>query len=151
MWLALLAGVALLLLAWRRSHTPGPWLQLHAVLRRRYLMGLAFYALYYLCNGIWSYLLSAMLQHGLGFDFVTTGWAMSMGSLVTVLMAMSYLYASRWLTRRHHVLALGFGLLLLCCVWLSQVAMPGAAWPVCCRPSCCMAWCRCCRYCRLRP
>jgi hypothetical protein len=28
-------------------------------------MGLAFYALYYLCNGIWSYLLSAMLQHGL--------------------------------------------------------------------------------------
>jgi hypothetical protein len=68
-------------------------------------MGLAFYALYYLCNGIWSYLLSAMLQHGLGFDFVTTGWVMSMGSLVTVLMAMSYLYASRWLTRRHHVLA----------------------------------------------
>ena len=128
MWLALLAGVALLLLAWRRSHThPDPWLQLHAVLRRRYLMGLAFYALYYLCNGIWSYLLSAMLQHGLGFDFVTTGWAMSMGSLVTVIMALSYLYASRWLTRRHHVLALGFGLLLLSCVWLSHVAMPGAA------------------------
>jgi hypothetical protein len=68
-----------------------------------------------------------MLQHGLGFDFVTTGWAMSMGSLVTVLMALSYLYASRWLTRRHHVLALGFGLLLLSCVWLSHVAMPGAA------------------------
>ncbi|WP_287877491.1 MFS transporter [Aquitalea sp.] len=128
MWLALLAGVALLLLAWRRLHThPDPWLRLHAVLRRRYLMGLAFYALYYLCNGIWPYLLSAMLQHGLGFDFVTTGWAMSMGSLVTVVMALSYLYASRWLTRRHHVLALGFGLLLLCSVWLSHVAMPGAA------------------------
>ena len=128
MWLALLAGVALLLLAWRRSHShPDPWLKLHAVLRRRYLTGLAFYALYYLCNGIWSYLLSAMLQHGLGFDFVTTGWAMSMGSMVTVVTALLYLYASRWFVRRHHVLAFGFALLLLCCLALSHVAMPGAA------------------------
>jgi len=128
MWLALLGGALLLGLAWRRSHThPDPWLQLHALLRRRYLMGLAFYVLYYLCNGIWSYLLSSLLQRGLGFDFVTTGWAMSMGSMVTVAMALAYLYASRWLTRRHHVLAIGFALLALCCLWLAGAAMPGAA------------------------
>lgn len=128
MWLALSAGVLLLGLAWRRSHTHAdPWLRLHALLRRRYLMGLAFYALYYLCNGIWSYLLSALLQRGLGFDFVTTAWAMSMGSMVTVAMALAYLYASRWLTRRHHVLAIGFALLALCCLWLAHAAMPGAA------------------------
>ncbi|RQO77214.1 MFS transporter [Aquitalea sp. FJL05] len=128
MWLALLGGTLLLGLAWRRSHThPDPWLQLHALLRRRYLMGLAFYALYYLCNGIWSYLLSTLLQRGLGFDFVTTGRVISLGGMVTVAMALVYLYASRWLTRRHHLLAIGFALLALCCLWLAQAAMPGAA------------------------
>ncbi|MBV8681174.1 MAG: MFS transporter [Aquitalea sp.] len=128
MWLALSSGVLLLGLAWWRSHShPDPWLRLHAVLRRRYLMGLAFYALYYLCNGIWSYLLSALLQRGLGFDFVTTGTVITLGSMVTVLMALVYLYASRWLTRRHHLLAIGFALLLLCCLWLARSAMPGAA------------------------
>lgn len=128
MWLALLGGALLLGLAWRRSHThPDPWLQLHALLRRRYLMGLAFYALYYLCNGIWSYLLSTLLQRGLGFDFVTTGRVISLGGMVTVAMALVYLYASRWLTRRHYLLAIGFALLALCCLWLAQAAMPGAA------------------------
>lgn len=128
MWLALLGGLALLGLAWWRLHThPDPWLRLHAVLRRRYLTGLAFYALYYLCNGVWSYLLSTLLQRGLGFDFLTTGGVITLGSMVTVLMALVYLYASRWLSRRHHLLAGGFALLLLCCVYLSHVAMPGVA------------------------
>lgn len=128
MWLLLSAGLIMLLLAgWRLHVHPDPWLRLHAVLRRRYLMGLAFYALYYLCNGIWSYLLSALLQRGLGFDFVTTGSVITLGSMVTVVMALVYLYASRWLTRRHHMLAIGFAMLTLCCLWLAHASMPGAA------------------------
>lgn len=119
-------GLALLgWTGWRLWHHVDPWLDLRSLVRRRYLTGLAFYMLYYLCNGGWNYVLPVLLENGLGFNFITTGRVMSLSSSVTVLVAMGYLYFSQYIARRRGYIVLGFGLLMVSCLWTAQSLMSG--------------------------
>ena len=123
-----LAGAAIVVFIAARLHRhPDPWLNVRKLGSRRYLVGLGFYGLFYLINGCWSFLLPTFLQEGLGYDFATTGQLLTFGGLATVLCTILHTWQFPRVFGKRRVIALGFALLMLVCLWLSHAAMPGAS------------------------
>ena len=106
---------------------PDPWLDPELLLGRRFLVGLAFYAIYYFLNGLWTYVVSTMLQGGLGFTFQTTGMVLTTTSLIGFAAALAFTFGSAHLVGARRYIAIGY-LLFAGSAWLlSQRLMPGAS------------------------
>ncbi|SMC27530.1 Major Facilitator Superfamily protein [Andreprevotia lacus DSM 23236] len=124
----MLAGAAIVAFIAARLHRhPDPWLDVRRLGSRRYLAGLGFYGLFYLINGCWSFLLSSFLQDGLGYDFATTGLLLTLGGLATVCCTVIHTWQFPRVFGKRRVIAAGFAVLVLVCLWLAHAAMPGAS------------------------
>ncbi|WP_019449412.1 MFS transporter [Cupriavidus sp. BIS7] len=122
------AGVAFFVvgIAHLRRH-PDPWLNPRLLLGRRFLIGLSFYAIYYLLSGLWTYVISTMLQNGLGFTFQTTGTVLSTTSVLGFTAAAAFTLWGTGLPGARRYIALGY-LIFAAAAWLlSQRMMPGAS------------------------
>ncbi|MDR3451174.1 MAG: MFS transporter [Rhodoferax sp.] len=124
-----LALVSLTFAAWRTQRHPDPLLRLHVLNGRRYLAGLAFYALYYLINGAASYLYPRLFSEVLDLDLQTTGALQSFAGTVTVLALPVYFRHAAKLGDRRRLIALGFACAACCLLWLSWALTHAASWP----------------------
>ncbi|KAF0812305.1 putative multidrug resistance protein EmrY [Andreprevotia sp. IGB-42] len=124
----MLAGAAVVLFIAVRLHRhPDPWLDVRRLGSRRYLVGLAFYGLFYLINGGWSFLMASFLQEGMGFDFSTTGLLMTLGGGITLAATVVHTWQFPRVFGKRRVIACGFAVLAIAALWLSHMAMPGAS------------------------
>jgi MFS family permease len=118
------------LIAWigiRQTGHPLPWVDLRATLRRRFMMGMVFYAIYYVFASAWSFLSSSLLQNGLGFRYETTAQFMTLGGVVTLVLGIANFQLTNYLPPKRVLIAIGFGLMATALLWMSHVAMPGAS------------------------
>ncbi len=123
-----LIGLALLIAAFVHLHRhPDPWLDPRLLLGRRFLVGLAFYAIYYFLGGLWSYVVATVMQGGLGFTFQTMGTVLTVTALVGFAGAMAFTYGRAMLVGTRRYVAVGY-LLFAASAWLlSQRMMPGSS------------------------
>lgn len=121
-------GLAFLVAAFAYLHRhPDPWLNPRLLLGRRFLVGLAFYAIYYFLGGLWTYVVATMLQGGLGFTFQTTGTVLTTTGLIGFAGAMAFTYGRSLLVGTRRYVAFGY-LLFAASAWLlSQRMMLGAS------------------------
>ena len=117
----LLCGLAALgFLAWHLHRHPDPWFDLRRINSRRYVMGVAFYGLYYLISGALNYFTPLYLESGEGFNVETTGNIMTAASLTATLLLPIYFRAAPFLSSRRHVIATGFAVMGVTLYWLSD-------------------------------
>ncbi|RUP24127.1 MAG: MFS transporter [Curvibacter sp.] len=127
---ALLSTVVLSLFAWRQWGRERPLINYRGLLQRRYLVGLAFYALGYFLAGAMGLLLPWMLHQELGLSLLATALWTSLGLFSSVCMALLHIFAARRWPRHQGYMLSGVVLQSLACLLLSQVqsAGPGPAW-----------------------
>ncbi len=123
-----LLGFALIGAAFVRLRSESKlWLDPHALLGRRFLIGILFYAIYYFLNGLWNYLIPTLLQSGFGFGFQVTGAALTWASTVSLGAMMCFsLVAPRMFGRRRYI-AFGYVLFSAALLMLSLRTMSGAS------------------------
>jgi len=113
-----LAGGVLMALAFLRLHLrPDPWLNTHRLGGRRYLTGLAFFAIYSFLAGLWNYLMPIMMQLGLGFSFETTGWVTSITTTAGLVAGIMFVLYGARLPGSRRYLALGYAM-TACAAWM---------------------------------
>lgn len=121
------AGSILIAVMMRRFRRhPDPWLDPGRLLSRRYLVGLGFYALFYLISGYWNFLIPAFLVQGLGFDLAKVGGLLSLGAAVTLFAVVVFHLLLPRLMRKRRYIALGYVGLAAAFVLMSLAARPGA-------------------------
>ncbi|WP_137928406.1 MFS transporter [Cupriavidus sp. 2SB] len=113
-----LAGAALMVLAFIRLHLrPDPWLNTHRLGGKRYLVGLAFFAIYSFTAGLWNYLMPILMQLGLGFPFETTGMITTISSAFGMVAAVLFVLYGGKLPGTRRYLALGY-VMIAVAAWL---------------------------------
>ena len=116
----LCAGAAALgFLGWHLHRHPDPWFDLRRISSQRYVMGVAFYGLYYLISGALNYFTPLYLESGEGYNVETAGNIMTAASLTATLLLPVYFRAAPFLTSRRHVIATGFAVMGVTLYWLS--------------------------------
>jgi MFS family permease len=126
-----LAGVALLAMALRRFHRhPDPWLDPRRLASRRYLVGLAFYGAFYLVNGVWNYVVPALLVDGLSLGLPAAGALLSLGGAVTVGAVVVFHLSLPRVMRKRRYIALGYVGLAASFALMAMAARssPGTGW-----------------------
>lgn len=125
-----LAGLALLAAALRRFHRhPDPWLDPHRLASRRYLVGLAFYGLFYLVNGAWNYAVPALLVQGLHMPLPQAGALLSLGGAVSVVAVVVFHLSLPRVMRKRRYIALGYVGLAAAFALMAQAAHSAGAAP----------------------
>lgn len=122
------AGLLLLAVVMRRfSRHPDPWLDPRRLTSRRYLVGLAFYGIFYLVSGYWNFLVPAFLVEGLGFGLPTVGGLLSLGGLTTLGAVVVFHLSLPRIMRKRRYIAIGYCGLALAFVLMAAAARPGAS------------------------
>jgi MFS family permease len=106
---------------------PDPWLNPLVLVGRRFLVGLAFYAIYYFLSGLWTYVVSTMLQSGLGFTFQTTGTILSATSSLGFVGAALFTFWGTALPGARRYIGLGYLIFAVAAWLLAHRMMPGAS------------------------
>lgn len=117
----MVACVALIWAGYRLRADHDPLLNAHVINGRRYLVGLGFYAIYYLINGAVNFILPKLYGQGLDMPIVTMGMALSFSSFITVLMLPLYFLLAPYMKDRRRVIASGFLLVAMSLFWMSRM------------------------------
>ncbi|RZT39507.1 MFS transporter [Cupriavidus agavae] len=118
------AGAALMALAFLRLHVrPDPWLNTHRLGGKRYLTGLAFFAIYAFTAGLWNYVMPILMQLGLGFSFETTGMITTISSSFGVVAAVLFVLYGAKLPGSRRWLALGYAMIAVAAWMLATRVM----------------------------
>jgi len=126
-----LAGLLLIGTAFVRLHRePGRWLDPHALLGRRYLIGILFYAIYYFLNGLWSYLIPTLLQSGFGFGFQVTGEALTWASTLSLGAMLCFSMVGPKVFGLRRYIALGYVMFAAALLMLSLRTLTGVSMAV---------------------
>lgn len=122
------AGAVLLTLVMRRfSRHPDPWLDPRRLTSRRYLIGLAFYGVFYLITGYWNFLVPAFLVEGLGFGLTKVGGLLSLGGLTTLGAVVVFHLCLPRVMRKRRYIAVGYIGLATAFLVMAAAARPGAS------------------------
>lgn len=122
-----LLGLALLALVMRRfARHPDPWLDPRRLVSRRYLVGLAFYGVFYLITGYWNFLVPAVLVEGLGFGLDKVGGLLALGGLTTLVAVVAFHLGLPYIMRKRRYIALGYIGLAGAFALMAATARPGA-------------------------
>jgi MFS family permease len=126
-----LVGFVLIGAAFARLHRePNLWLNPAALLGRRYLVGILFYAIYYFLNGLWNYLIPTLLQSGFGFGFQVTGEVLTWASTLSLLAMLCFSTIAPKVFGRRRYIALGYVMFAAALLLLSLRTMSGASMAV---------------------
>lgn len=121
-------GFLLIGAAFARLHRePNLWLDPHALLGRRYLVGILFYAIYYFLNGLWNYLIPTLLQSGFGFGFQVTGEVLTWASTLSLGAMLCFSMIAPKLFGRRRYIALGYVMFAAALLMLSQRTLSGVS------------------------
>lgn len=118
--------LALAWFAWHQWHHPRPLVRLHALRERTFQVGMALYVLFYYLSHSLGYLVSRMLEGGLGYPVENAGQLVGCTAMVSVVGALAYFrYASR-VRRKKWLIVPGFLLAALVGTWMRHMP-PGVS------------------------
>ncbi|VWB28816.1 MFS transporter [Burkholderia metallica] len=116
--LATVAGLtAIGWFAWHQWHDPRPLVRLNALREGPFRQGIVLYAFYYFISNAIGFLVSRLLQGGLGYPVENTGRIVGLTSLAAIPMAIAYFKYSR-LIRRKWLIVPGFVMAATISVWM---------------------------------
>ncbi len=114
-----LALAALAFAAWRLHRDHDPLLDIRVLNGRRFLVGLGFYALYYLINGATSFIYPKLFEQGIGLGFTTIGALLSLAAATSCLLLPVYFACAPRLGDRRRVIASGFAIAAIALAWMA--------------------------------
>lgn len=118
-----LAGTAALVwFAWHQTRVEKPLIRLHLLRKRPFQIGLVLYVLYYFISNALGYLISRLLEGGLGYPVDDTGSLLGLTSLGSLVMLFFYFRYSAAITNKKWFDVTGFGIAAAVAIWLA--AMP---------------------------
>ncbi|MDU9393316.1 MFS transporter [Pseudomonas sp. zfem002] len=119
--LALLGVLVLAGFVWHQWHAPSPLLHLHTLKEATFRSGLLLYALYYFISNALAYLVSQLLQTGLGYPVDNAGHLVGVTALCAVPGALLYMRYAGKVQRKKWIFVPGFLLIAVICVWLARM------------------------------
>lgn len=118
-----LAGiVALGWFAYHQWHHPAPLMRLHALREKVFQVGLVLYMFYYYLSTAFSYLISRLLESGLGYPIENAGQLVGATSLISASALFIYLRFAKLLTRKKWIIVPGFGIAALTAAWMTRMS-----------------------------
>ncbi|CAH2894273.1 MAG: Uncharacterized MFS-type transporter [uncultured Paraburkholderia sp.] len=118
-----LAGVvALGWFAYHQWHHPAPLMRLHALREKAFQVGLVLYMFYYYLSTAFSYLISRLLESGLGYPVENAGQLVGVTSLISASALFIYLRFAKLLTRKKWIIVPGFGIAALTAAWMTRMS-----------------------------
>ncbi|MFP3602149.1 MFS transporter [Paraburkholderia sp. SIMBA_053] len=118
-----LAGiVALGWFAYHQWHHPAPLMRLHALREKVFQVGLVLYMFYYYLSTAFSYLISRLLESGLGYPIENAGQLVGVTSLISASALFIYLRFAKLLTRKKWIIVPGFGIAALTAAWMTRMS-----------------------------
>jgi len=118
-----LAGiVALGWFAYHQWHHPSPLMRLHALREKVFQVGLVLYMFYYYLSTAFSYLISRLLESGLGYPVENAGQLVGVTSLISASALFIYLRFAKLLTRKKWIIVPGFGIAALTAAWMTRMS-----------------------------
>ncbi|MDR7006429.1 MULTISPECIES: MFS transporter [Paraburkholderia] len=118
-----LAGiVALGWFAYHQWHHPAPLMRLHALRETVFQVGLVLYMFYYYLSTAFSYLISRLLESGLGYPVENAGQLVGVTSLISASALFIYLRFAKLLTRKKWIIVPGFGIAALTAAWMTRMS-----------------------------
>ncbi|MBN3768284.1 MULTISPECIES: MFS transporter [Burkholderia] len=116
--LATVAGLtALGWFAWHQWHDPRPLLRVNALREGPFRQGIVLYAFYYFISNAIGFLISRLLQSGLGYPVENAGRLVGLTSLTAIPMAIAYFKYAR-LIKRKWLIVPGFAMAAAIGIWV---------------------------------
>jgi MFS transporter, DHA2 family, multidrug resistance protein len=103
--------------AWQQWHDPRPLVRLNALREGPFRQGIVLYAFYYFISNAIGYLISQLLQGGLGYPVENAGRIVGLTSLGAIPMALAYFSYGR-LIKRKLLIVTGFGMAAFVGMWM---------------------------------
>ncbi|MFJ4192523.1 MFS transporter [Pseudomonas sp. NPDC089534] len=119
--LALVGLLVLLGVIWHQWRNPNPLLRLHTLKEASFRSGLVLYAAYYFITNALAYLISQLLQTGLGYPVENAGQLVGATSLCSVAGALLYFRYAGKVRQKKWIFVPGFLLSAFVCVWLAKM------------------------------
>ncbi|MFT3803675.1 MAG: MFS transporter [Burkholderiaceae bacterium] len=111
--------VALGWVAWHQWHHPKPLVRLNALREGPFRVGIALYASYYAVSNALGYLVSRLLQSGMGYPVEYMGRLVGFTSMASIPMAFVYFRYSKQVQRKRWLIVPGFLMTALIGIWIS--------------------------------
>ncbi|MEC3768796.1 MFS transporter [Cupriavidus sp. SS-3] len=127
--LVLLSVAGLLALAWfvwHQWHHPRPLVRLHALREKTFQVGIVLYMLFYYLSHSMGYLVSRLLEGGLGYPVENAGQLVGVTSLLSLPLAFAYFRYASLVQHKKWMIAPGFLLAALIGGWMGHMP-PGAS------------------------
>ncbi|MGF6597051.1 MFS family permease [Paraburkholderia sp. GAS448] len=119
------AGIAALAwFAYQQWHHPSPLVRLHALREKTFQVGLVLYMFYYYESTGFSYLVSRLLEQGLGYPVENAGRLVGITSLISSSALFVYLRYAKLLPRKKWIIVPGFAVAALAAAWMTRMS-PG--------------------------
>lgn len=103
--------------AWQQWHHPRPLVRLNALREGPFRQGMVLYAFYYFISNAIGFLVSRLLQGGLGYPVENAGRLVGITSLAAIPMAIAYFRYSR-LIKRKWLIVPGFIMAAVIGIWM---------------------------------
>lgn len=130
-----LAGlVALGWFVWHQWHHPKPLLRLHALREKTFQVGIVLYIAFYYISNAMSFLVSRLLEAGLGYPVENAGRLVGFTSMASLAMAVVYFRFSSRIKHKKWLIMTGFLLAAFIGAWMinmpPDVSMPWLVAPM---------------------
>jgi MFS transporter, DHA2 family, multidrug resistance protein len=103
--------------AWQQWHDPHPLVRLNALREGPYRLGIVLYAFYYFISNAMGYLVSRLLQSGLGYPVENAGRIVGITSLASIPVALAYFRYSKFIKRKWLIVP-GFAMAAFVGLWV---------------------------------
>lgn len=113
---------------WHQWHHPKPLLRLHALREKTFQVGIVLYIAFYYINNAMSFLVSRLLEGGLGYPVENAGRLVGFTSMVSLAMAVVYFRFSSRIRHKKWLIMTGFLMAAFIGTWMinmpPDVSMP---------------------------
>jgi MFS family permease len=117
------AGIAALAwFGWNQWHHPAPLVGLHALGEKTFQVGLVLFMFYYYESNAFSYLVSRLLEQGLGYPVENAGRLVGVTSLISSSALFIYLRYAKRVPRKKWIVVPGFALAAGAAWWMSRMS-----------------------------
>lgn len=116
---------------WHQWHHPRPLMRLHALREKAFQVGIVLYGFFYVTNTALSYLISRLLEGGLGYPVENAGRLVGLTSLAALPAVFVYFHYSPRVARKKWLIIPGFGIAAFIAAWLANMSPEAStAWLV---------------------
>ncbi|WP_266181369.1 MFS transporter [Dyella humicola] len=122
--LIILTALGLVAIGWFARHQwqhPRPLVQLKVLKERMLLTGIVMYIFYYYISSALGFLLSRLLEVGLGYPVENTGRLVGLAAMASLPMCFIYFKYSARVARKKWIIIPGYSIAFVLCLWITRM------------------------------